>query len=78
MQARLAENQAIAQADDFVARITAEIHRRGVQTLRIHVSGDFYEADYVKKWAAITRRCPRTTFTRTRDPGGCRPSFRPW
>jgi hypothetical protein len=62
MQARLAENLAIAQTDDFVARITAEILRRGVHTLRIHVSGDFYDADYVNKWATIARRCPQTTF----------------
>jgi hypothetical protein len=62
MQARLAENQAIARTRDFVARITAEIHRRGVQTLRIHVSGDFCDAGYVEKWATIARRCPRTTF----------------
>jgi hypothetical protein len=62
MQARLAENQAVARADDFVARITAEVHRRGVQTLRIHVSGDFFDATYVEKWANIAGRCPRTTF----------------
>jgi len=62
MQSRLADNYAAAQADDFVARITAEVHRRGVHTLRIHVSGDFYDAEYVAKWAAIARRCPRITF----------------
>jgi len=61
-QSRLAENLVAAQADDFVARLTAEIHRRGVHTLRIHVSGDFYDPDYALKWAAIARRCPRTTF----------------
>jgi hypothetical protein len=62
MQSRLAENLIDAQADDFAARITAEIHRRGVHTLRIHVSGDFYDAEYTRKWATIARRCPRTTF----------------
>lgn len=61
MQARLAENFALAQTDDFSARITAEIQRRSVHTLRIHVSGDFYDHLYVNKWAAIARRCPRTT-----------------
>jgi hypothetical protein len=68
MQARLSENLAIAQTDDFVARITAEIHRQGVHTLRVHVSGNFYDAAYVEKWAAISRRCPRTalyTYTRS-------------
>jgi hypothetical protein len=62
MQARLSENLAFSRADDFVARITAEVHRRGVHTLRIHVSGDFYDARYVEKWSAIARRCPRTIF----------------
>lgn len=61
MQSRLAENLAAAEADDFVPRITAEIHRRGVHTLRIHVSGDFYDPEYALKWAAVARRCPRTT-----------------
>ncbi|MHB8879720.1 MAG: GP88 family protein [Myxococcaceae bacterium] len=61
MQSRLSENLAAAQADDFVARITAEIHRRGVHTLRIHVHGDFFDADHSLKWAAIARGCPRTT-----------------
>ena len=62
MRSRLAENLAVAQADDFVARITAEVQRRGVHTLRIHVSGDFYDPDYALKWATIARRCLRTTF----------------
>jgi len=61
MQARLAENLAASQADNFAARLTSEVHRRGVHTLRIHVSRDFYDAEYVGKWAAIARRCPRTT-----------------
>lgn len=62
MQSRLAGNLAAARADDFAARITSEVHRRGVQILRIHVSGDFFDADYALSWAAIARRCPRTTF----------------
>lgn len=62
MQSWLSANLAASQADDFVTRIVAEIHRRGIHTLRIHVSGDFYDAQYSLKWAAIARRCPRTTF----------------
>lgn len=61
MRSRLSANLAITQADDFVPRVTAEIHRRGVHTLRIHVSGDFYDAEYTRKWATIARQCPRTT-----------------
>jgi hypothetical protein len=58
----MAADLVAAEADDFAARIPAEIHRRGVHTLRVLVSGDFYDADYAHKWAVITRRCPRTTF----------------
>lgn len=61
MRSRLAENLAAAQAGDFVTRITTEVHRRGVHTLRIHVSGDFFDPEYALAWAAIARRCPRTT-----------------
>lgn len=62
MQSRLAENLAAARADDFAARVVAEVRRRGVHVLRIHVSGDFYDAEYAQKWATIARRCPGTTF----------------
>ena len=62
MQARLAGNQAAAQTDDFIPRIAAEVRRRGVNILRVQVSGDFFDVEYVGKWAAIARRCPRTTF----------------
>ncbi len=62
LQERLTENLDAALADDFVRRMVAEIRRRGVHTLRIHVSGDFFSADYARKWLAIARRSPHTTF----------------
>lgn len=62
LQERLAENLDAALADDFVRRMTKEIRRRGVHTLRIHVSGDFFSADYARKWLVIARRSPYTTF----------------
>ena len=68
MQDRLAENLDAALAEDFVARVTAEIHRRGVHTLRIHVSGDFFSPEYARKWLAIARRAGDTrlyTYTRS-------------
>jgi hypothetical protein len=49
-------------ADDFSARMIDEIKRRGCAVVRIHVSGDFYDAEYTAKWTEIARRCPRTTF----------------
>ena len=62
MQSRLTENLAASQADDFVARMTAELQRRGVHVLRIQFAADFFDADYARKWASIARRCPWTTF----------------
>jgi hypothetical protein len=39
-----------------------EIRRRWVACVRIHVSEDFYSAEYVRKWAAVARACPATRF----------------
>ncbi|HEX5271583.1 MAG TPA: hypothetical protein VFW33_13895 [Gemmataceae bacterium] len=47
-----------SQADGFAARIIGEIRRRWVACVRIHVSGDFYSADYVRRWATIARAGP--------------------
>jgi hypothetical protein len=62
VQDRLQENLGAALADDFVPRVVSEVRRRGVHTLRVHVSGDFFSADYARKWVAVARRCPRTRF----------------
>jgi hypothetical protein len=62
LQDRLAENLDAALADNFVARVAAEIRRRGIHTVRVHVSGDFFSAEYVRKWVAIARRSSRTRF----------------
>lgn len=48
--------------DDFVERMTAEIRAAGVLVLRLHVAGDFYGAEYVRKWVAIVKRSPRVRF----------------
>ena len=40
-----------------------EIRRKGAAfTVRIHCSGDFYDADYVRKWIEIVRASPHTRF----------------
>ncbi len=69
---RLNNNLTAAMQDDFADRVAAEIRRRGVRTLRVHVSGDFFNENYVDQWANIARRSPRTTlygYTRSwRDP----------
>ena len=47
---------------DFAQRVIAEIKRKGVLVLRLHCSGDFYNADYARKWLEIMRHCPKVRF----------------
>ncbi len=56
------ENLKAARAASFVTRARWEIARRFIRVLRIHVAGDFFSAAYVRKWVAIARSCPQTTF----------------
>lgn len=47
---------------NFVERVVDEAHRLGAIVVRIHVSGDFYDAGYAFKWLEVTRRLPRVRF----------------
>ena len=46
----------------FVKTINAEIKRCGIERLRIHDSGDFYSAIYLKKWISIMKANPSVKF----------------
>ncbi|MBL9085152.1 MAG: hypothetical protein JNK76_25325 [Planctomycetales bacterium] len=59
---RLAWNRRQCDRPDFVERMVAEIRSSGVLVLRLHVAGDFYDAEYVGKWTAIVKRSPRVRF----------------
>jgi hypothetical protein len=59
---RLHSNWRQSLRADFVDRMTREIRASGVLVLRVHVSGDFYDADYARKWLAIVKRSPRVRF----------------
>ncbi len=60
---RLRWCHAMSQRRDFAARMVQEIRRRGAAFIvRIHCSGDFYDAAYTRKWLAIVRACPHTRF----------------
>src|SRR5262245_60203608 len=41
---------------DFAARMVDFIRRRRVAVVRLHVGGDFYSAEYARKWLAVMRR----------------------
>lgn len=47
---------------DFTDRMVGEIRRTGAIVVRIHVSGDFYSADYASKWLEVARRQPGVRF----------------
>ena len=48
------ERLRISKRKDFVPRMIEEIRRRkGLNFVRIHISGDFYSPEYVEKWGRI-------------------------
>ena len=53
---------AVSRQTSFVSRIVSSVRANSVDVLRVHVSGDFYSADYVHKWRLIARRCRTTQF----------------
>ncbi len=59
---RLRRNLRESRKPDFVERVVREVTSRGVLVLRIHASGDLYDAAYAEKWLRIIRACPRAIF----------------
>jgi hypothetical protein len=47
---------------DFVDRISAEIKKHKIKTVRIHAAGDFYSPFYLNKWREIAKANPDTNF----------------
>jgi hypothetical protein len=58
--------------DDFVANMNVDIRRNFAKIVRVHVGGDFYSVEYVRKWIEIVQANPKVvfyTYTRSwRDP----------
>jgi hypothetical protein len=68
VRTRYVANLKIARRNDFHALMTAAILYHDVKTLRVHVSGDFFSAAYVKHWIRIAKACPHVdmwTYTRS-------------
>lgn len=57
-------NLEASRSDLFVGRAVDRLTRMVTKcdTVRLHVSGDFYSPEYVDKWADIVRRCPSQRF----------------
>jgi hypothetical protein len=47
---------------DFADRMAAEVRMKGCQVIRIHVSGDYYDADYAEKWLWVMRNRPKPRY----------------
>lgn len=46
----------------FILQIKEEIAAKNIRIVRIHTAGDFDSAEYIRKWIAIARACPRVKF----------------
>ena len=57
-----AANLEATKRKDFTDKVVAEIQKRKLAVVRIHVSGDFYSIGYIRKWTNIVAACPDTTF----------------
>jgi hypothetical protein len=55
----LAWNFRSARQPYFAGEMVEEIGRRKVRVLRLHSSGDFFDAEYVGKWVEILAASPR-------------------
>lgn len=61
-QRRHANLLALSRRDDFVRRLRAELQLLRPAVVRVHVSGDFYDAAYTQRWRKIAAAAPRTVF----------------
>ena len=62
VKARLQWNLEQARMDSFPGRMVKEIRRKGHLVIRVHVSGDFMDEAYARKWLEVMRACPKTKF----------------
>jgi hypothetical protein len=62
VKARYERNYQTAMSPYFVRIMSAEIRRRRCAIVRVHVSGDFYSPEYVRKWMAISLWFRNTRF----------------
>jgi hypothetical protein len=62
VKAALRRNWEASRHPFFAERMIQEVRRRRVHVVRIHASGDFYDARYIRAWAQVARNCPWVTF----------------
>ena len=59
---RYRQNLLLSQRRDFGLRVRAFLTLHGVRVVRLHTGGEFYSADYARKWLGIVRRRPKVRF----------------
>lgn len=59
---RLVAMFALSKKATFVAAMARAIAHAFARVVRVHVAGDFYDAEYVRKWVAIAQARPATVF----------------
>ena len=64
LKSSYAQNLEATQGDTFVDAMIGHIQQatRKVKVFRIHVSGDFYSATYIRKWIQIVKALPEVRF----------------
>jgi len=55
-------NLALSKKKKFVELMSNEIKYKGVQVLRLHSSGDFYNREYLEKWFKIIEQNKKVKF----------------
>lgn len=61
------KNMEISQQDDFVPWMVAKLRVLGATVMRVHVSGDYYNAAYIQKWRQIAGSTPVRFYSYTRS-----------
>lgn len=56
------KNYLISKQDDFVSWMTAKLRVMAVPVVRVHVSGDYYDTEYIQKWQQIVASVRTVTF----------------
>lgn len=49
----MTENYRLSRAPEFADWVKLELRRKKVRIMRIHVAGDFYDAEYTAKWLEV-------------------------
>lgn len=55
-------NYAFSRTPEFAGWMIGEVQKNLAKVVRVHVAGDFYDAEYVAKWVQIAKACRSTTF----------------